>query len=243
MRDTGFPWADAENDFQRARRRQVLATLVRRLRRQPPGSDQLLRLDEVTGALGWRGERQLGLRTIRLDTIAGTVDSGHDFDRHFRPTSGRVRERWVQLALAQRRGATIPPIEVYRVGDLHFVSDGHHRVSIAAATGQQSIDAYVTEILTAVRPTGHHAPGATSNSRRRPAYGLIEGHSRLMRTQHTSVSGDRGAARNRVRSGRPDAALSHPVYPTLAPSSGAARRARVGRRRPARVMAMATCVR
>jgi hypothetical protein len=154
MRDTGFPRADAENDFQRARRRQVLATLAHRLRRQPPGSDQLLRLDEVTGALGWRGERQLGLRTIRLDTIAGTVDSGHDFDRHFRPTSGRVRERWVQLALAARRGAAIPPIEVYRVGGLHFVSDGHHRVSIAAATGQQAIDAYVTEILTAVRPAG-----------------------------------------------------------------------------------------
>jgi hypothetical protein len=159
MPDTGFPRADAENDFQRARRRQVLATLAHRLRRQPPGSDQLLRLDEVTGTLGWRGERQLGLRTIRLDTIAGTVDSGHDFDRHFRPTSERVRERWVQLALAQRRGAAIPPIEVYRVGGLHFVSDGHHRVSIAAATGQQSIDAYVTEILTAVRPIGTMHPG------------------------------------------------------------------------------------
>jgi ParB-like chromosome segregation protein Spo0J len=53
------------------------------------------------------------------------------------------------LALAQRRGAAIPPIEVYRVGDQHFVDDGHHRVSIAAATGQESIDAYVTEVLTA----------------------------------------------------------------------------------------------
>jgi hypothetical protein len=172
MRDTGFPWADAENDFQRARRRQVLATLAHRLRRQPPGSDQLLRLDEVTGALGWRGERQLGLRTIRMDTIAGTVDSGRDFDRHFRPTSGRVHERWAQLALAQRRGAAIPPIEVYRVGGLHFVSDGHHRVSIAAATGQQAIDAYVTEILTAVRPTGTMHPGATRLANSKPARAL-----------------------------------------------------------------------
>jgi hypothetical protein len=153
MLDTGFPRADAENDFLRARRRQVLATLAHHLRRQPPGSDRLLRLDEVTGALGWRGERQLGLQTIRLDTLVGTVDSGHDFDRHFRPVSGRVRERWVQLALAQRRGAAMPPIEVYRVGDLHFVSDGHHRVSIAAATGQQTIDAYVTVILTAMPPS------------------------------------------------------------------------------------------
>jgi hypothetical protein len=153
MADTGFPQADVEDDFLRARRRHVLAALAHHLSRQPPGSDQLLMLDDVTGALGWRGERQLGLQTIRLDTILGTVDSGRDFDRHFRPTSDRVRERWEQLALAERRGAAIPPIEVYRVGGLHFVSDGHHRVSIAAATGQQDIDAYVTEIFTAVPPT------------------------------------------------------------------------------------------
>jgi hypothetical protein len=43
---------------------------------------------------------------------------------------------------------------VYRVGDLHFVSDGHHRVSIALAMGQKTIDAYVTEILTAVPARG-----------------------------------------------------------------------------------------
>ena len=162
MLDTGFPRADAENDFLRARRRHVLAMLAHRLRRQPPGSDRLLRFDEVTSALGWRGERWLGLQTIRLDTIVGTVDSGRDFDRHFRPASNRVRERWEQLALAQRRGAAIPPIEVYRIGGLHFVSDGHHRVSIAAATGQQTIDAYVTEILTArpaAGPLGLGRPG------------------------------------------------------------------------------------
>jgi len=70
-----------------------------------------------------------------------------------------VRERWEQLALAQRRGEAIPPVEVCRVGGLHFVSDGHHRVSIAAATGQQTIDAYVTEILTTVPPKGTGHPG------------------------------------------------------------------------------------
>jgi hypothetical protein len=148
MLDTGFPRADAENDFLRARRRQVLAALSHRLRGQPRDSDRLLTLDELVGPLGWRVERQLGLQSIPLNTIVGTVDSPHDFDRHFRPTSNRVRPRWEQLALAQRRGAAIPPIEVYRVGGLHFVSDGHHRVSIAAATGQQTIDAYVTEIRT-----------------------------------------------------------------------------------------------
>jgi ParB-like chromosome segregation protein Spo0J len=38
---------------------------------------------------------------------------------------------------------------VYRVGGCHFVEDGHHRVSIARAARQESIDAYVTEVLTA----------------------------------------------------------------------------------------------
>jgi hypothetical protein len=54
------------------------------------------------------------------------------------------------LGLAERRGAQLPPIEVYRVGNLHFVADGHHRVSIAHANNQTLIDAYVTEILTGV---------------------------------------------------------------------------------------------
>jgi hypothetical protein len=162
MLDTGFPRADVENEFLRARRSQVLATLTHRLRRQPHDNDRLLRLDEVAGALGMRGERHLGLQTIRMDTIVGTAGSRRDFDfdRHFRPTSNRVRPRWEQLALAERRGAAIPPIEVYRVGSLHFVSDGHHRVSIAASADQQTIDAYVTEILTSVPPMGTTRPPA-----------------------------------------------------------------------------------
>jgi hypothetical protein len=150
--DTGFPRADAENDFLRARRRQVLAMVGQRLRGQPADACRILPLDEVVGAAGMRGQRYLGLQVIGLDTIVGTVDSRRDFDRRFRPTSSRVRQRWERLALAQRRGEPMPPIEVYRVGDLHFVNDGHHRVSIAAATGQKTIDAYITEVSTAVRP-------------------------------------------------------------------------------------------
>ena len=154
---TGFPRADVENDFLRARR-QVLDRLAHRLRRQPEAG-RILPLDEVVGALGMRGERYLGLRDIRLDSIVGTVDSRRDFDHRFRPASDRVRSRWERLALAQRRGEPIPPIEVYRVGDLHFVSDGHHRVSIAIASGQETIDAYVTEVVTAVPAKGSAAAG------------------------------------------------------------------------------------
>ena len=115
-------------------------------------ADRILSFDEVVAALGWRGEHYLGLQTIQLDTVAGTVDSRRDFDRRFRPTSDRVRQRWERLDLAQRRGVSLPPIDVYRVGDLHFVKDGHHRVSVARATGHKTIEAYVTEVLTRIRP-------------------------------------------------------------------------------------------
>jgi hypothetical protein len=44
----------------------------------------------------------------------------------------------------------MPPIQAYRIGDMHFVKDGHHRVSVARAQGRREIDAYVTEVLTEV---------------------------------------------------------------------------------------------
>jgi hypothetical protein len=152
--DTGLLWVDVEDDFNRARRRQVLARLAGWLRGQPRDVGRILLLDEVVAALGWRGEHYLGLQTIPLDTVAGTVDSRRDFDRKFRPTSNRVRQRWERLDLAQRRGVFLPPIDVYRVGDLHFVMDGHHRVSVAVATGQKTIEAHVTEVQTRMPAAG-----------------------------------------------------------------------------------------
>lgn len=153
-RDTGFPRADAENDFLRARRQQVMSRLAAWMRRAPDDVNIMLPYDEVVAALGYMGERRLGLQVITLDSVVGSVDRGREFDRRFRPTSSQVRERWQRLALAQRRGEAIPPIEVYRVGDMHFVVDGHHRVSVAHAHRQKTIDAYVTEVLTRLSPEG-----------------------------------------------------------------------------------------
>ena len=149
-RDTGMPQADAQDDFLRARRGAVLSRIASVLRRQPEDLGAVLPFDEVVAALGTTGERDLGLRTIPIDSIVGSVDRTRDFDRRFRPTTQRVRPRWERIALARRRGESFPPIEVYRVGDAHFVRDGHHRVSVARAQGQDVIDARVVEILTRV---------------------------------------------------------------------------------------------
>ena len=148
--DTGFPTQDARTDFSRARRRQAVSRLARRIRREPGDVNLILPFEEVVEALGFRGERGRGLQSITLDAIVGTVDRSREFDRRFRPTSRRVRGRWERIAEAERRGQAMPPISVYRIGDVHFVKDGHHRVSVARAQGRREIDAYVTEVLTEV---------------------------------------------------------------------------------------------
>ena len=149
--DTGFSDQDAQSDFSRARRRQVLSRLSARLRREPDDVGLVLPFDEVVAALGKVGEKRLGLQVIEVDSIVGSVDRSRDFDRSFRPTSRRVRQRWERIAKAMRRGEAMPPVSVFRVGDLHFVEDGHHRVSVAREMGLDTIDAYVTEIVTKVK--------------------------------------------------------------------------------------------
>jgi hypothetical protein len=52
------------------------------------------------------------------------------------------------VAAARRRGESLPPIDVYRIGELHFVQDGHHRVSVARALGDTTIEAHVREVVT-----------------------------------------------------------------------------------------------
>jgi hypothetical protein len=149
-RSTGSPSADAQDDFARARRRGQLARLLAFVRREPD-LNAILPYDEVVQALGRIGKRDLGVHTIPLDSIVGTVDRRRrDFDRSFRPASGQLRSRWERVAEARRRGVPLPPIDVYRIGEAHFVRDGHHRVSVALEQGDDVIDAHVSEILTRV---------------------------------------------------------------------------------------------
>ena len=149
-RETGFPTQDAQDDFLRVRRRRVFAQLSALLRLEPGDVDVMLSFDEVVDALGRVGERDLGITSVPIDTIVGTVDRRKEFDREFRPTSSRARTRFERIAEASRRGVSMPPIDVYRVGDLHFVRDGHHRVAVARAQGRDTIDAHVVEVITQV---------------------------------------------------------------------------------------------
>lgn len=144
-----MPHLDAQADFARARRRQHLARIAAWLSREHDVG-VILPFEEVVHELGFVGERELGRQVIALDTIVGSVDRMRDFDRSFRPTSPRTRGRWEGIATAMRRGQAMPPIDVYRIGEIHFVRDGHHRVSVARALGWKDIEANVTEVQTRV---------------------------------------------------------------------------------------------
>jgi hypothetical protein len=145
---TGLPREDAKIAFDRERRRRLLSRLSARLRFEPDDVSHMLPFDEVVAALGATSRVDLGEQVIDLDSIVGTVDRRRgEFDRDFRPSPG-TRGRWERIAEARKRGEAMPPIQVYRIGDLHFVRDGHHRVSVARALKEKDINAHVIEVRT-----------------------------------------------------------------------------------------------
>jgi hypothetical protein len=147
--ETGNLLIDAQTAFARQRRRRRVERTVSRLLGRRC-AQRLMSLDEVLGSSPPALRRVTGLEAISLGSVVGTAEpsKARVFDSHFRvPESSR--RRWEGLWLANRRGAPVPPISVYRVGDRHYVDDGHHRVSVANALGMAAIDAEVTELAPA----------------------------------------------------------------------------------------------
>jgi hypothetical protein len=119
--------------------------LVRKLSSALTGrSNRLLDLAAVRRACDVGSRRFGGTRAVPLDQIRGSEGRCRDFDADFRPLGGHTKDRWVGIATAQQMGRTMPPVDLIQVGDVYFVRDGHHRISVARALGQKAIDAQVT---------------------------------------------------------------------------------------------------
>jgi hypothetical protein len=114
----------------------------------------LLSFDEVRRAARLEGQSYTGLKDIPIADIRGSVGRPNDFDASFLPVKPQMRKRWAQLDEAMRRGEPVPPIEVYHLGDVYFVKDGHHRVSVARHLGWKTIPARVIEVKTRAPLTG-----------------------------------------------------------------------------------------
>jgi hypothetical protein len=136
----------AERQFDRAYQRAFIQDALSFLRYDSP---HLLPFDAVSERLGLGEKTYRGVQAIRLEQIVGSVGRYNDFTRTFLPRTESVRGRW-QLVdqLSSSRG--IPPIQVYQVGQVYFVLDGNHRVSVARQLGAESIQAHVWEFETRV---------------------------------------------------------------------------------------------
>ena len=138
---TGFPEADARDDFDRARRQACLAWLAGWLRGRPSRANRLLVLGEVTIVTG-AGATEAA---VPIDHIVGSVEPTMCFDRQFRPTSQLPRTRFERVAADVRRGRGMDPVELYHCGDCYYVLDGHHRIAVARALHERCVWATITE--------------------------------------------------------------------------------------------------
>lgn len=134
---------DALTDFRRARRRATMESLLARLQNHP---SLLLSYEEVRRITGAQGERNRGLQEIPIDNIVGSVGRYSDFTRTFLPRYDSMEERWARVMALATSLEGWPPIEVYQIGDVYFVIDGHHRVSAAREMGLATFPAYVVEV-------------------------------------------------------------------------------------------------
>jgi uncharacterized membrane protein YfbV (UPF0208 family) len=133
----------AQDDFERAYRRGFWRKLSSWLTGE---QNELLPFDEVRDRLPFRGQHYIGLKQVKIDNIVGSVGRYRDFDRAFLPRQERTRGRWINVDSAHYEDIILPPVDLFKIGEIYFVRDGNHRISVAREQGQDFVDAHVTEI-------------------------------------------------------------------------------------------------
>ncbi len=148
-------YTQAVQDFRSARQKAALREIMARF---TGGSTELLSYDEVRQKLKAQVSPKKVLKEIPVDAIIGSVNRYQDFLRDFLPGKNIDEERWANVELANSSLQGLPPIEVYQIGEVYFVGDGNHRVSVAKQIGTALIQAYVTELQTRVPLTPEIQP-------------------------------------------------------------------------------------
>src|SRR5512138_1789988 len=140
----------AKADFQKAR----LKAFINRAWGTLSGQrSTLLSYDEIKEKLHIGGPIYRGVKTVQVDQIAGSLNRYHEFDSVFLPASDTLADRWQSVNRAFYQEISLPPVVLYKVGQVYFVVDGHHRVSVAREQGQLYIEAEVRECATRVNIT------------------------------------------------------------------------------------------
>lgn len=129
-------------DFGSARLRAFFRNVLAFVRGQ---RNQLLSYDDVREKLRIGGPIYRGMKTVPVAQIVGSVNRYREFDRAFLPLQSFTAIRWQKINRAFYDEVSLPPVLLYKVGEVYFVVDGNHRVSVARERGQEFIEAEVRE--------------------------------------------------------------------------------------------------
>ena len=136
----------AIEDFHRMRRRAGMQRIINIFRKRTG----LLSYEDVRRQLHAVEKSGPVLKTIKINAIQGSVGRYTDFTRDFLPTESVDQQRWARVKAQIFTLEGLSPIDVYQIGEVYFVLDGNHRVSVAKEMGSATIEAYVRTVTTKV---------------------------------------------------------------------------------------------
>jgi hypothetical protein len=106
--------------------------------------NHLLSIDQITKGEDVYARHHVGIKTVPIKMIQGSEGRSVDFDRFFNPIKKHNMHRWIGVATMRLKGRALPAVDLVQVGEVFFVIDGHHRISVAKALGEEFIEANVT---------------------------------------------------------------------------------------------------
>ena len=152
--------------------------------------------------------RTRGVQSVPLDQVVGTLRHPSQNTADFLPLpqlrGNNWRARWQRINRALNDLAILPPVELVKVGDEYFVSDGHNRVAAARLNGGVEVDADVTELVLPGVETAP-APPAVGSSLAAGIQLREAGSGRLSRTASISDAVDPISRRDILRATGPNA--------------------------------------
>ena len=140
----------ASKDFDKAKNKAVFSEIMNILR---PERKELFSFYDIKSLVKPMSEIYRGMKVVNITDIVGSEGRYQDFNKTFLPRKEHLRSRWVRVDTAYLTDINLPPIRLYKLGEVYFVRDGNHRVSVARSQGVYAIDAEVVELTTLINIT------------------------------------------------------------------------------------------
>ncbi|MDA3852521.1 MAG: transcriptional regulator [Spirochaetaceae bacterium] len=142
--------AQTSQDFDKAKSKAAFSDILALLK---PEKRQLLSFYDIKNLIKPKKETYRGMMVVNVSDIVGSEDRYQDFSKAFLPKKEHLRNRWMSIDKAYYKDVILPAIKLFKLGEVYFVRDGNHRVSVARTQGVLAIDAEVVELTSEIEIT------------------------------------------------------------------------------------------